>query len=176
MITSAGEERTLSLHGKNEIIPLSWLLGSTESSLSYYDTLSDTRLISFNKDDFLRLLSDRPVLYKALLDNLASDHTSLLLRVAGLEQPRAIDKIGFTLYYLMFRYGIEKAPGTFVIDLKLSQGMLASLVGLTRESTAKNLMTFRQKSIIDYKGSVYTVYKKRLENFLGEDAFRDLEL
>lgn len=39
----------------------------------------------------------------------------------------------------MFRYGIERQAGTFEIDLKLTQSMLANLRGQTRESTAKNL-------------------------------------
>jgi CRP-like cAMP-binding protein len=108
--------------------------------------------------------------------SLGSDYTALLLRVAGLEQSRAIDKIGFTLYYLMFRFGKSSDGEQFMIDVKLSQSMLASLVGLTRESTAKNLMLFKEKGVIRYESSVYTVYKLRLENFLGEDAFRELSL
>ena len=176
MITSGGEERTLALHGRGEILPLSWILGNTPGSLFYYDALSDARLLSFSKDDLSAALAQQPELYRRLLDTTVTEHTSLLLRIAGLEQSRAIEKIGLTLYYLLFRHSTETLQGTFRIDVKISQSMLATLTGLTRESTAKSLSVFKQKSIISYKNSIYTVDKQRLEQFLGEDAFRELTL
>jgi CRP/FNR family cyclic AMP-dependent transcriptional regulator len=176
MITSAGEERTLGLFGKNELLPLPWLLGISSHTLFYYEALSDTRVLSFTRDNLMAILDEQPAAARELVGSLGSDYTALLLRVAGLEQSRAIDKIGFTLYYLMFRFGKSSDGEQFMIDVKLSQSMLASLVGLTRESTAKNLMLFKEKGVIRYESSVYTVYKLRLENFLGEDAFRELSL
>ena len=174
MITSAGEERTLALHGRGELIPLSWVLGTTSESMFYYDALCDTRLVSFSKNDLMSTLERQPELYRNLLSLTVNDHNSLLLRIAGLEQSRAIEKVGFTLYYLLFGHGVEKTPGMYRIGIKLSQSMLATFMGLTRESTAKNLAIFKQKGIISYKHSLYTVDKKRLEQFLGEDAFREL--
>ena len=100
----------------------------------------------------------------------------LLLRITGLSQSRAAEKICYTLYFLMFRYGVERAPGTYEIDLKLTQGMLANLIGQTRESTAKNLKALKQSGVIDYTSSTYTINKQKLEAFLGEDVFRDLAL
>jgi CRP-like cAMP-binding protein len=64
----------------------------------------------------------------------------------------------------------------YEIDLKLTQGMLANLIGQTRESTAKNLKQLKESGIIDYASSTYRVSKKKLENFLGEDTFRNLEI
>ena len=54
--------------------------------------------------------------------------------------------------------------------------MIASLVGLTRESTAKNLKVLKDKKIISYTKSSYKINKEKLEAFLGEDGFRDLQL
>jgi len=50
------------------------------------------------------------------------------------------------------------------------------LVGLTRESTAKNMKILRDRGIIDYASFTYTVDKAKLEAFLGEDGFRDLSV
>lgn len=111
-----------------------------------------------------------------MLNRTVLIYTSLLLRVTGLEQSRAIEKIGFTLYYLLFTRGKEFKPGIYRIDVRLSHALFGSLVGLTRESTAKNMKLLRDKKIIDYASFTYTVDKAKLEAFLGEDGFRDLTI
>lgn len=175
-ITSTGEERTIALYGKDDIFPLTWIIGETSNSLFYYEAFTDVRLMTTTKESFMEGVMADPDGQAAVLRYVGTLYTSLLFRMTGLEQSRAIEKIGFTLYYLLFRYGIEETPGVYTINLKLSQLMLASLVGLTRESTAKNLKVLKTKQIISYNKSSYKINKEKLEAFLGEDAFRDLQL
>lgn len=175
-ITSSGEERVVALFGRGDVFPLSWILGETTNSLFYYDAVSEARLMSVSRDDFMDAITDNPAAMSSLLSFVATQYTSLMLRITGLEQSRAVEKIGFTLYYLLFRYGIEKKPGLYTINLKLSQLMIANLVGLTRESSTKNLKILKDKGIITYQSSLYTVNKQKLEQFLGEDSFRDISL
>lgn len=173
-ITSNGEERVVALYGKGDIFPLTWVLGETTNTLFYYDAICESRLMTVSKADFTDALANNPAALSAMLRFVGNQYTSLLLRITGLEQSRAIEKIGFTLYYLLFRYGIEKQPGVYTINIKLSQLMIANLVGLTRESSTKNLNALKDKGIITYSSSVYTVDKRKLEQFLGEDGFRDM--
>lgn len=175
-ITSTGEERTVSLHGDGELIPLTWVLGSTNNSLFYYEAVTDCRIFQVPKASFNGFLAAKPERTASLLRQTATIYTSLLLRITGLEQSRAMEKIGFTLYYLLFTRGKEVSPGLFKIDVRLSHALFGSLVGLTRESTAKNMKQLRDKGIIDYASFTYTVNKAKLEAFLGEDGFRDLTI
>lgn len=174
-ITSSGDERVVAIYGKGDILPLSWILGETTNALFYYDAITETRLMTFSKEDFHSVLED-PACMRAVLRFVGNQYTALLLRITGLEQSRAVEKIGFTLYYLLFRYGVEKSTGVYVIELKLSQLMISNLVGLTRESSTKNLKVLKDKGIISYTSSTYTVDKLKLEQFLGEDSFRDLAI
>lgn len=175
-ITSGGEERTVSLHGDGDIIPLSWVLGTTNNSLFYYEAVTDCRLFQVSKANFNEYLTAKPERTMAMLHQTGMIYSSLLLRITGLEQSRAVEKIGFTLYYLLFTRGTETKPGIFRIDVRLSHALFGSLVGLTRESTAKNMKQLRDKGIIDYASFTYTVNKAKLEAFLGEDGFRDLAI
>lgn len=175
-ITSGGEERTVSLHGEGDILPLTWALGITSNSLFYYEAVTDCRVFQVPKAVFNEYIDAKPERIKALLNQTATIYTSLLLRITGLEQSRAAEKIGFTLYYLLFTRGHETKPGIFTIDVRLSHALFGSLVGLTRESTAKNMKQLRDKGIIDYASFTYTVDKAKLEAFLGEDGFRDLAI
>ncbi|HEU4830826.1 MAG TPA: Crp/Fnr family transcriptional regulator [Candidatus Saccharimonadales bacterium] len=173
-INSSGEELIVSFFCKGDILPLPWLLDTTSNSLFYYDAVSDVRVLTVAKKDFLAYLMNSKKTLRTMLNFLNKQYAALLLRITGLEQARAIEKIAFTLYYLMFRFGVEKSPGVFVVNIKLSQIMVANLVGLTRESTTMNLGTLKDKGIIEYKRSTYIIHKKKLENFIGEDGFRDL--
>lgn len=175
-ITSSGEERIVALFSKGDIISLAWALGEVPNALFYYDALSEVRVLTVPKQTFLdAVMNDRELLAQ-MVKFVTSEYTALLFRITGLNQSRAIEKIGYTLYYLLFRYGTPKANGRYGIDVKMSQTVIAALVGLTRESTTKNLKFLKEKGIITYTNSTYTINKTKLENFLGEDAFRDLSL
>lgn len=175
-ITSAGEERIVSLHGKGDIFPLSWIYGETANTLFYYEATADTEVLCISKEELLRAVMNKPNLLQDVLKFTINEYTALLLRVTALEQSSAAEKIALTLYYLIIRHGVEKKPGEFTIDIKMTQSMIASLVGLTRESTAVNLKLLKKKKIISYSNFIYVVNKPSLERFVGEDSFKDLNL
>jgi CRP-like cAMP-binding protein len=62
----------------------------------------------------------------------------------------------------------------YELNLRLSQAMIASLIGQTRESTTRNLKQLKQSGVVTYTSGVYVVDRPRLEKFIGEDSFRDL--
>ncbi|HET6622553.1 MAG TPA: Crp/Fnr family transcriptional regulator, partial [Candidatus Saccharimonadales bacterium] len=166
----------IGLHARGAMLPVSWIFGKSSSSLFYYDAVTDAKVLSVSRQQLLDTVMSRPELSKQMFDYLSGEHTASLLRINGLEQSRAIEKVGFMLYYLVFRYGKDEGKGRFSLTIKLSQLMLANLVGLTRESTTKSLLSLKSKGVISYKNSNYRIDKTRLENFLGEDSFRDLKL
>ncbi len=175
-ITSTGEERIVSLHAKNDIFPLPWVFGETPSTLFYYEATTDCELISVEKNVLLDSILNDAAAMKMLLKLSVKKHTALLLHVTALEQSTAAEKIAMTLYYLLIRHGVERKPGLFTINFKMTQSMIASLVGLTRESTAVNLKLLQKKQIVTYSNFIYVINKPNLERFVGEDGFKDLDL
>lgn len=174
MITQDGNEAIIHLFGKDSIVPANWANNQMPVAMFNYDALSDVRAITFSKEQLYEALDTNPSFEKEYRQNLARSQTALFLRVAGLTQSRAIDKICYTLYYLVFRYGIEKKPGVFEINLSLTQGIIAQLIGQTRESTAKNLKVLQDAGVVSYESSTYFVDKPKLENYIGEDTFKEL--
>lgn len=175
-ITTAGEERIVALHAKGDLFPLPWIFGETTNTLFYYEALSDTELVTAPKDEIVRAVERDPALMSSILKFTINEYTALLLRITALEQSSAAEKIGLTLYYLMFRHGLQKKPGFYTIDIKMTQSMIASLVGLTRESTSVNLKLLERKKIITYGRFTYIVNKDKLERFVGEDSFKNISL
>lgn len=175
-ITSEGEEAIINLYGKGSVLPLAWLTDQATTALFNYEAVNDVRVLKVSKDLFNTILRTDLEAQKDFIDTVSKSQASLLLRITGLSQPRAAEKICYTLYFLVFRYGLERGNDMYEIDLKLTQGMLAQLIGQTRESTAKNLKVLKEAGIVDYTTSTYTVNKKRLEQYLGEETFRELDL
>lgn len=175
-ISPEGEEVIVHLFGKGSILPVAWLNGQSTTALFNYDAVNDVRALKVRKSDFSEALSSNHEYTLEYLDHVAKGQGELLLRFTGLSQSRATEKICYTLYYLLFRYGIERGSNTYEINLKLTQSMLANLIGQTRESTAKNLKHLKDIGVVDYTSSSYTVNKQKLEAFLGEDSFRNLEI
>lgn len=176
-IATSGEERTIAFFTKNDILPLSWLMETTTTSLFYYEAVTDVRVLQFSREDFrAQVLEDGDTLL-SLFSSLSKDHTAAMLRINGLEQSRAEEKVAFTLYYLVFRYGVPEPNSPYhTIGITLRHATIASLVGLSRESTTKILGSLMKQEIIDYKSGTYRVNKDLLEQHIGEDAFRDVIL
>ena len=175
-ISREGNETIVHLYGKGSILPLAWVNSQSPTALFNYEAVNDVRCLKLKRDDFLHTMSEKPEYLREYPDYMVHNQASMLLRITGLAQSRAIEKICYTLYFLMFRYGIERGGGAYVIDLKLTQSLLAELIGQTRESTAKNLKILKEAGVVDYTSSTYTVNKPRLEAYLGEDSFRNLDI
>ena len=171
-----GSECIVHLFTKNSILPVDWINHQSPISIFNYSAVSDVRALKVKRDDFNLLIATDPDCQSDYLDYLRHSQAGLLLRITGLSQSRAIKKVCYTLYFLAFRYGIERRPGEFEINLHLTQGMLANLIGQTRESTAKNLKILRDNGIVNYTSSQYVVYKKRLEDYIGEDSFHNVDI
>ncbi len=175
-ITTSGEERTIAFFIKDDILPLSWLMGTTSNSLFYYEAVTDVRTLQFSREDFEAQVLKDPEALLSMFHTLSTDHTAAMLRTNGLAQSRAEEKVAFTLYYLVFRYGIKDDDVFHTINIPLKHSLIAGLVGLSRESATKILLKLQKQGIIKYSGTQYKVCKDMLENYIGEDAFRDVTL
>lgn len=174
-INSSGEEQIVSFHAPGDIFPLPWVFGESSSTLFYYEALSDCEVLTLPRQKVTELIANDSKLLRTAFDYFVNKHTGLLIRVTALEQTRALEKILFTLYYLLHHYGKEKEPGVFTIELKLTQPVIAGMVGLTRETTAKNLNQLKRRGIVSYKEYFYSVDKAALERFIGEDSFKNIQ-
>jgi CRP-like cAMP-binding protein len=173
-INSAGEEQIVTFHTTNDIFPTPWIFSKASTTLYYYETLTDCTILTLPRETLSEKLYNHPELMRAAMDYFVTNYTGMMMRVTALEQARAHEKIMFTLYYLLFRYGHMRRPGKYTIDLELTHSILASLVGLTRETTTTELGKLKREKIVSYTAHSYVVDKQRLERALGEDSFKDV--
>ncbi len=171
-----GEEQIVGFKTKGDVFPETWLYGKTSSTLYYYEALEDSEVLTVEKPVLLNLIDSEPELKELMFDYMVSGYTSLLMQVTALEQSRAAEKLLLMMYYLMFRYGKQTAPGVYRVNLHLTHTTLGSLMGLTRETTTMELGRLKRKKIIDYDSKGYDIYRSALEHRLGDESFRGLHL
>ena len=175
-VNNAGEEQIVSFQTEGDIFPAPWIFNKVNASLYYYEAVSDCEVLTLPRQELIHVFDTNIEVMKQTFDYFINTYSGLLMRVTALEQARAIEKILFTLYYLLSRYGKQTKPGVYTVRLNLTHSIIASLVGLTRETTATELNKLRRKGILTYNTHEYNINKDKLERFLGEDSFKDLHL
>ena len=175
-ITSTGDERIVALYTRGDILPLSWIYGETKTTLFYYEAGSDVEVALVSKTALLTAVEKSPEFTQLLMRYTVNEHTAQLMRITALEQANAGDKIAFTLYYLLMRHGLERQPGKYTVDIRMTQSMLAGMVGITRESTAVHIAKLKARGVVTYRNFIYVIDKQKLEQFIGEDGFKDVSL
>jgi len=175
-LSSFGEEQIVGFKTPGDIFPETWVFGKTSSTLYYYEAMSDAEVLTVERPVLLDYIDKHPDVKDQLFDYMVTGYTGLLMQISALEQSRAAEKLLLIIYYLMFRYGQEKRPGEYALKLHLTHTTLASLMGLTRETTTTELGRLKRRKIVDYDTKSFTVYRPALEKKLGDDSFADIKL
>lgn len=169
-----GTEQILRFYGPGDFFPLPWLYGRVSTEFYYYEALEDCEVISVTRHDIELIKKQDRQLHDYIFSSLLSDQTALHLRIISLEQPRANEKLQYTLYYLLFRYGKNSGDDQYTIDMRLTHITLANLVGLTRETITMEMNKLKRQGIVTYNKRVYTIDKQKLERAIGEDNLSGL--
>ncbi len=174
-ISNQGDEQIVTYHTAGEFFPTSWLFGKTVSSLFFYEAVTDCEVAFVPRETFLETVYSNPAVTRQLVDYFATSYAASLLRVTALEQPKARQKLLYTLYYLCQRHGYP-VKSQVRISLALTHQHLAGLVGLTRETTATEMNRLRKEKILDYTNQTYDVNLERLLELIGEDSLRGMSI
>lgn len=175
-ITPQGDERIAAFKLPGDMFPTTWSFNKVASAYYYYEAQTDGEMYITNSETFHKFIAANPEAMHTVANHYLSNYAGSLMRITALEQPKASDKVLYTLYYLVQCYGKETKPGIYRINIQLTQQMVADLIGLTRETTAAELVKLKKKGILTYRGREYTINREKLVQSIGEDNFRDLSL
>lgn len=175
-ITSAGDQRTVTLLSEGDIFPMSWVFGKSSVCMYYYEALTDCVTVSVPRCEYEKAIVDDDKLLRQIFDNYMSHYIGSTMHVYALEQSHAQDKLAFILQYLVARFGEKMPDGRYKINLRLSHQDIAEMVGITRETTAVELHRLKAKGWIDYHKFTYIVDKAKLVRAMGSDEFEGIEV
>lgn len=176
-ISSQGDDQIVTLHVRGEFFPVSWIYQKSTSTMFFYEALTDCEVTFVPRREFMDFMDSSPTLSKLLMDFFTTNYAASLVRINALEQPKARDKLIYTLYYLAQRYGRKVASKDRIeIPISLTHQHFASLVGITRETTAMELSKLKKQRVITYKQQHYTVHLTKLIELVGEETFRGVSI
>lgn len=174
-ISAQGDEQIVMFHVAGEFFPSTWIFNKTPGALFFYEALTDCEIALVSKTELNEFMMAKPDRVSSLLDYFTTNYSASLIRVNALEQPKAQDKLLYTMYYLCQRYGRHHLNQVYV-PLKLTHQNLASLVGLTRETTATEMNKLKKQKVLSYDNQKYIVDLEKLLDMIGEDSFRGIRI
>lgn len=175
-ISKQGDEQIVTFHVAGEFFPSSWIFKKSISTVFFYDALTDCEVAFIPRDELVEFMFSQSDRVRSMLDYFITNYSAFLIRVNGLEQPKARDKLIYTLYYLCQRYGDHRQKTSVHIPIALTHQHLAGLVGLTRETTAMEMNKLKRQRVITYKQQKYIVEQEKLLELIGEDSLRDISI
>lgn len=173
-ITAQGDERIAAFKRAGDSFPTTGSFKKVPSAYYYYEAQTDGELYVTSREAFDEFISANPSAMQVIASHYLSKYAGSLMRITALEQPKASDKVLYTLYYLVQVYGDEIKPGIIKVNIQLTQQMVADLIGLTRETTAAELVKLKKNGVLKYKGREYIIDREKLIQSIGEDNFKDL--
>lgn len=174
-ISDQGEEQIVMYHVAGEFFPSPWIFDKSPSTLFFYEAVSDCEIAFVPKADMISYMFAHPSRIKAMLDYYTTSYSASLIHINALEQHRAHDKLLYILYYLCKRHGVTRGK-IVTIPFALTHQNLASLVGVTRETTATEMSNLKKKGILTYDNQLYEIHLERLQGAMNEDGFKGLDI
>ncbi|WP_040209665.1 Crp/Fnr family transcriptional regulator [Neobacillus jeddahensis] len=163
-----GKEIVLSISMPGDILGEVEALSNDNHRISSIEALENVSVWHITKQDFLEIVDKYPsVLRKAYM--ILVERTRMLNRlIRYLTFYDVRTKAANLLIDLYYNFG--KASGdSYKIDLKINQSLLASMLGVTRESISKTLGDFQNEGLIDIREKYfYLLDKSRLETICSQ--------
>ena len=164
-VTSAkGKEATISLVGPGEFLGENSLISPHPIRLATARAMTECALLKISKPEMLRVLHDEPALSDMfvcfLLARNARIQADLIDQLFNSSEKRLA-----RILLLLAQFGKESKPETVVP--KISQEVLAEMIGTTRSRVSFFMNRFRKLGFIEYDGEI-RVHNSLLNVFLQE--------
>lgn len=162
-VSEQGEELTLIILKPSDLFPVS--LGSADIPNHYYlEAITDVKIIKVPYEQFWQFVNQNPAVFFELTNYIISRFRGLLMRIEYLTFGNAYTKVAATLLVCAKRFGVLKGENVLV-DLPLTHKDIATLVGLTRETTCLEMKKLEKKGLVYHEGRSFIVKNiKRLED------------
>jgi CRP/FNR family transcriptional regulator, cyclic AMP receptor protein len=164
-VTSAnGKEATITLVGEEEFLGEDCMVSAHPLRLSTATAMTDCALLKITKSEMVRVLHQEP--------ELSGMFTSFLLARNARIQADLVDQLFNSsekrlarILLLLAQFGKESKPETVLP--KISQEVLAEMIGTTRSRVSFFMNRFRKLGFVEYNGEI-RVHNTLLNIFLQE--------
>jgi CRP/FNR family cyclic AMP-dependent transcriptional regulator len=164
VVSAQGKEAIVAIHGKEDFFGEGCLAGQTRR-LATAAAMTESVIMRLDKAATVRVLHDEPAFSEMFL-------SYILTRNARVEEDlvdqlfNSSEKRLARLLLIMANFGKEGKPEPVIA--KISQEMLAEMIGTTRSRVSVFMNKFRQLGFVEYNGGDLKVHTSLLNMILHE--------
>ena len=164
-VTSAnGKEATITLVGPGEFLGENCMASAHPLQLATATAMADSELLKISKAEMVRVLHDEPKLSDMFIQFLIARNSRIQADLVD-QLFNSSEKRLARILLLLAQFGKESKPVTVVP--KISQEVLAEMIGTTRSRVSFFMNRFRRLGFIEYDGEI-RVHNTLLNIFLQE--------
>ncbi len=167
LITKEGNKSIQVIYGPEDIFPLTPVYKNifgmdiySGPEQYYYEAITELKIHSLSKNQFLEQLDKNPSAYKDLYLAAGLRLNSYIHRLESISLGVANMKILDQLHYLADVFGEETPEGT-LIKLPLTHKTIAEILDLTRETVSLHMGRFQKKGVISVKNKHVTIIRNQ---------------
>lgn len=149
LVSDRGKEMTLNIFKTGTYFPLQWALNNFNNEY-FYEAMTNVKISRIQKEDFSNYLINNPQILMNLSKKLVSQLEMLYIRMSHTMGDNAFKRTASTLLFMAKRYG-EQGKKYIHISIPVTHLCIASIAGLTRETTSATLKKISNEGIISYK-------------------------
>lgn len=162
-VSPEGEELTLIIFKKGDIFPITWAVNgfSRASAKNYYlESMINCELKRASKSSFINFIKSNPDAMFELTLRLTERLNGLLLRAESFVFGDAGNRVASILLICAERFGKKTEQGV-EIEVPLTHGDIASLIGVARETASIELKKFEKNGLLGHKGRFMVIKNQR---------------
>lgn len=165
-ISASGKEITFNIYKPGTYLFMMWALSEIENSY-FFEALTEVETINAPKAAFIEFIKNEPDLLYKLNTRTMVALEAMISTTQTLLFGNAQSKIAATFVMLAKRFGTKGKNGHIIIKTPLTHQLLATLSGLTRETSSIEIGKLEKENIICRKRRQFIVNKlKNLESKL----------
>ncbi|MBE4908531.1 Crp/Fnr family transcriptional regulator [Bacillus luteolus] len=157
LISPSGEEKALSIIGKNGILGECSLNGDSSYATNAI-TASEVVLLRISKQSFIEFLSKQPQYIYQTIDLITKKYRLLCSQSLQLSYMKSLPRVCAAFIQLSIQYGEIVEEKQVKLTINFTHQELANLLGTTRVTIAKNIKWLEDQKYIVKKGKSYLIY------------------
>ena len=112
--------------------------------------MTDTQMFQLSRDSFNQILGENKEAESLVLNYVGGLASELVQRLGIIENKDAKSKISKVLRYLISVAGTEVSENHFQLNIRVTHQDIATLVGLTRETTSVQIKQLEKDKVITH--------------------------
>jgi len=145
-VSEEGKELTLNIYKPGTYFPMTWAIGDMPN-VYFYEAMTDVEISRVPKEKVIQFLKGQPKILFELTRRIVVGLETTLTRIQYLLYGDAESKVASAVLLLVKRFGKKERKG-IVIGLPFTHSDIASLAGLTRETTSLEMEKLEKGGLI----------------------------